>query len=82
MFLLNKAEQSRSYKVRCMGDHNREQSLPPEVIVGHVEIFQCKQEVVKGLDRDFDQLVVVDNQVLQIDQTCKVPRAKYCQAVT
>lgn len=65
-----------------MGDQNREQSLPPEVIVGHVEIFQCKQEVIKGLDRDFNQLVVVDNQVLQIDQTCKIPWSKCCQAIT
>lgn len=47
--------------------------LPPEVIVGHVEVFQCEQKVVEGLDRDFNQLVVVDNQMLQIDQTCKVP---------
>ncbi|KAF3836953.1 hypothetical protein F7725_004417 [Dissostichus mawsoni] len=38
---------------------------------GHVEVFQCEQEVVEGLDRDFDQLVVVDDQVLQIDQPCK-----------
>lgn len=57
-------------------------SLPPEVVVGHVEVFQCEQEVVKGLDRDFDQLVVVDDQVLQIDQTCEVPGSKCCQAVT
>ena len=64
-----------------VGDYNRSKSLPPEVIVGHVEVFQCEQEVVEGLDRDFDQLVVVDDQVLQIDQTCKVSGSKCCQAI-
>lgn len=57
-------------------------SLPPQVIVGHVKVFQCEQEVIKGLCRYFDQLVVVDDQVLQIDQTCQVPGAKHCQAIT
>lgn len=55
--------------------------LPPEVIVGHVEVFQCEQEVVEGLDGDFNQLVVVDNQMLQIDQTCKVPGSECCEAI-
>lgn len=69
VFPLNKAEQTKK-------------GLPPEVIVRHVEVFQCEQEVIKGLDRDFDQLVVVDDQVLQIDQTCEVPGSKYSQAIT
>lgn len=36
-------------------------NVPFEVVVGHVEVFQREQEIVKGLDGDFDQLVVVDN---------------------
>lgn len=36
-------------------------NIPFEVVVGHVEVFQREQEIVKGLDRDLDQLVVVDN---------------------
>lgn len=64
------------------GGSQQDRNLLPEVIVGHVEIFQCEQEVVKGLRRDFDQLVVVDDQVLQIDQTCEIPGSKYCQAIT
>lgn len=55
---------------------------PPEVIVGHVEVFQRQQEVVEGLDGDFDQLVVVDDQVLQVDQARQVPGADRGQAVT
>lgn len=81
MFLLNKAE--RRTLCECtmrVSDHNR--GLPPEVIVGHVEVFQCEQEVVKGLGGDFDQLVVVDDEVLQIDQTCEVSGSECCQAIT
>lgn len=55
---------------------------PPEVVVGHVEVFQREQEVVKGLTGDFDQLVVVDDQVLQIDQARQVPGADRCQSIT
>lgn len=65
-----------------LGEHSRDKNIPPEVVVGHVKVFQCEQEVVKGLDGDFDQLVVVDDKVLQIDQTCKVPGSKCCQAIT
>ena len=64
------------------GGSQQDQNLLPEVIVGHVEVFQCEQEVVKGLGGDFDQLVVVDDQVLQIDQTCKIPGSEYGQAIT
>lgn len=53
-----------------LSDQNRHKNVPPEVIVGHVKVFQCEQEVIKGLGRDFDQLVVVDDQVLQIHQSC------------
>lgn len=59
-----------------------ELSSPPEVVVGHVKVFQCEQEVVKGLSRDFDQLVVVDDQVLQVDQSGQVPGAHCCQSIT
>lgn len=55
---------------------------PPEVVVGHVEVFQREQEVIKGLSGDFDQLVVVDDQVLQIDQARQVPGADHCQSIT
>lgn len=55
---------------------------PPEVIVGHVKVFQREQEVVEGLNGDFDQLVVVDDQVLQIDQARQVSGADRCQPVT
>lgn len=55
---------------------------PPEVIVGHVKVFQREQEVVEGLSGDFDQLVVVDDQVLQIDQARQVPGADRRQSVT
>lgn len=65
-----------------LGEHNRDKNIPPEVVVGHVKVFQSEQEVVKGLDGDFDQLVVVDDKVLQIDQTCKVPGSKCCQSIT
>lgn len=37
-----------------VGDHDKGESLPPEVIVGQIEVFQCEQKVVKGLGRDFD----------------------------
>lgn len=67
---------------KYLGDLNRCKSIPPEVIVGHVEVFQCEQEVIKGLGRDFNQLVVVDDQVLQIDQTCEIPGSESCQAIT
>lgn len=46
---------------QCLCDHSRDKNIPFEVIIGHVKVFQCQQEVVKGLARDFDQLVVVDN---------------------
>lgn len=65
-----------------MSDACRCKTLPPEVIVGHVKVFQCEQEVIKGLGRDFHQLVIVDDQVLQIDQTCEVPGSKCCQTIT
>lgn len=53
---------------RCLSVFSKEREvLPPEVIVGHVKVFQCEQEVIKGLCRNFDQLVVVDDQMLQID---------------
>lgn len=55
---------------------------PPEVVVGHVKVLQREQEVVKGLTGDFDQLVVVDDQVLQIDQARQVPGADRCQSIT
>ena len=64
------------------GGSQQDQNLLPEVIVGHVEVFQCEQEVIKGLGGDFDQLVVVDDQVLQIDQTCEIPGSEYGQAIT
>ena len=67
---------------RSMGENGGDKSAPPEVIVGHVEVFQCEQEVIEGLGGDFDQLVVVDDQVLQIDQTCEIPGSKCCQAIT
>lgn len=42
-------------------DPTRNKNIPFEVVVGHVEVFQCEQEIVEGLAGDFDQLVVVDN---------------------
>lgn len=65
-----------------VADHNRGKTLPPEVIVGQVKVLQCKQEVIKSLGRDFNQLVVVDNQMLQIYQTCEVPGSQCGQAIT
>lgn len=62
--------------------HNNGKSLPPEVIVGEVEVLQCKQEVIKSLGRNLNQLVVVDDQMLQINQTCEVPWSKCSQAIT
>lgn len=59
-----------------------DQRSPPQVVVGHVQVFQREQEVVKGLGRDLDQLVVVDDQVLQVDQPRQVPGAQRGQPVT
>jgi len=66
----------------CRMENNGGKRLPPEVVVGHVEVFQRGQEVAERLDGDFDQLVVVDDQVLQIEQAREVPGSKYCQAIT
>lgn len=44
-----------------------------EVVVGQIQIFQSEQEVIESLCGDLYQLVVVDDQVLQVDQTCQVP---------
>lgn len=65
-----------------VADHSRGRSLPPEVVVRKVQILQCKQEVIEGLGRDFNQLVVVDDQMLQIYQTCQVPGSQCSQAIT
>lgn len=59
-----------------------DQRSPPQVVVGHVQVFQREQEVVEGLARDLDKLVVVDDQVLQVDQPRQVPGAQRGQPVT
>lgn len=70
------------YSITTTGSMSADQSSPPEVVVGHVQVFQCEQEVIKGLSRNFDQLVVVDDQVLQVDQSRQVSGAECCQSIT
>lgn len=56
--------------------------VPPEVVVWHVQVLESKQKVIEGLARDFYQLVVVDDQMLQINQTWEVPWPKCCQTIS